>query len=103
MKINKILGKHGRITIPYEFRIKIGFKCNDVVSFEMHDDTTVIIRREKICDECEKTEIETVSNDDIIDDRLLDFFAELSDAEQRTLIIKLYTIWAHTKDGDKNA
>ena len=103
MKINKILGKHGRITIPYEFRVKIGFKCNDVVSFEMHDDTTVIIRREKLCDECEKTEIETVFNDFVIDNRLLDFFAGLSEDEQRTLIIKLYTMWAHTKDGDRNA
>ena len=47
MKINKILGKRGRITIPYEIRLKMGFKCNDVVSFEEQDNNTVIIRREK--------------------------------------------------------
>ena len=52
MKINKILGKRGRITIPYEIRLKMGFKYNDVVSFEEQDNNTVIIRREKICDHC---------------------------------------------------
>lgn len=54
MKINKILGKRGRITIPYEIRLKMGFKYNDVVSFEEQDNNTVIIRREKICDGCKK-------------------------------------------------
>ena len=41
MKINKILGKRGRITIPYEIRLKMGFKYNDVVSFEEQDNNTV--------------------------------------------------------------
>ena len=61
MKINKILGKRGRITIPYEIRLKMGFKYNDLVSFEEQDNNTIIIRREKICDGCKKTDASTWS------------------------------------------
>ena len=34
MKTYRILGKRGRITVPYEIRCKVGFKQNDVLSFE---------------------------------------------------------------------
>lgn len=34
MKTFRILGKRGRITVPYEIRCKVGFKQNDVLSFE---------------------------------------------------------------------
>ena len=51
-KIYKILGKRGRITIPFEIRLRKGFAYNDVVSFEEKDDNTVVIKREKICDNC---------------------------------------------------
>ncbi len=37
-KIYKILGKRGRITIPFELRIKHNFAFNDVVSFEEQKD-----------------------------------------------------------------
>ena len=43
MKIYKILGKRGRITIPYEIRQSLGFEEKDVISFEPQDDGTVII------------------------------------------------------------
>ena len=33
--IYKILGKRGRITIPWEIRRELGFAYNDVVSFQM--------------------------------------------------------------------
>ena len=49
-KIYKILGKCGRITIPFEIRMRKGFAYNDVVSFEEKDDDTVVIRRERVCD-----------------------------------------------------
>ena len=41
-KIYKILGKRGRITIPYELRLKHGFAYNDVVSFEETDKDTIV-------------------------------------------------------------
>jgi len=33
-KIYKVLGKRGRITIPYEIRMEKGFSYNDILSFE---------------------------------------------------------------------
>lgn len=49
----RILGKRGRITIPFEIRQRVGFSYNDVLSFtEAQDGRTVIVKREKICDNC---------------------------------------------------
>ena len=51
IKMFKILGKRGRITIPYEIRQKVGFAYNDLLSFEeLPDGKSVVIKREKICD-----------------------------------------------------
>ena len=102
MKINKILGKRGRITIPYEIRLKMGFKYNDVVSFEEQDNNTVIIRREKICDGCKKDAPNPVEKptEEIT---LLDFLDGLSAAEQRAALIHLSVKWAQLQGGDKNA
>ena len=33
MKMLKVLGKKGRITIPFEIRQRVGFAYNDVLSF----------------------------------------------------------------------
>ena len=37
-KIYRVLGKRGRVTIPYEIRQKVGFSQNDVLSFERSED-----------------------------------------------------------------
>jgi len=102
MKINKILGKRGRITIPYEIRLKMGFKYNDVVSFEEQDNNTVIIRREKICDGCKKDAPNPVEKptDEIT---LLDFLDGLSDAEQRAVFVHLMTKWTDLLGGINRA
>lgn len=102
MKINKILGKRGRITIPYEIRLKMGFKYNDVVSFEEQDNNTVIIRREKICDGCKKDAPNPVEKP-TDETTLLDFLDGLSAAEQRAALIHLSVKWAQLQGGDKNA
>lgn len=53
MKLFKILGKRGRITIPFEIRQRVGFSYNDILSFtEAPDGQTVIVKRERICDDC---------------------------------------------------
>ena len=49
MRMLRILGKRGRITIPYEIRQKLGFRPNDVLSFRIMDDRTVHVRRERLC------------------------------------------------------
>ena len=43
----RVLGKRGRITIPFEIRQRIGFKYNDVLSFTQQDDGSVVVRKEK--------------------------------------------------------
>ena len=57
MKMLKVLGKKGRITIPFEIRQRVGFAYNDVLSFtEAPDGQSVIVKRERICDECRRKE-----------------------------------------------
>lgn len=55
-KSYRILGKRGRITIPFEIRQELGFVHNDVVSFTVEDDRTVVVKREKICNDCRNIE-----------------------------------------------
>lgn len=76
-KMYRVLGKRGRITIPYEIRQSVGFCCDDVLSFEQQEHDTVIVRREKICDNC---------RDDMT---LFDFLNSLSEEQQRAAIVHL--------------
>ena len=75
LKIYRVLGKKGRITIPYEIRQRIGFRYNDVLSFIQQDDGSVLVRREKICDNCNE-------------------FAEEFEEEQRDALLHLSLLWA---------
>lgn len=45
-KIYRILGKKGRTTIPYGLRQRSNFKANDLLSFELADSDTLVVRRE---------------------------------------------------------
>lgn len=47
-----IIGKRGRITIPEEIRNVVGIKYNDLLSFEVQPNNTIIIRKERYCDNC---------------------------------------------------
>ena len=51
-KTLKILGKRGRVTIPFEIRQRLGFKYNDILSFEDNDVDTVTVKREVLCNHC---------------------------------------------------
>lgn len=100
MKIYRIIGKHGRITIPYEIREKIGFAPNDVISFESDvlDDRSVIVRREMLCDMDdvfdEELMDEEMTGEENSDEALLDFINSLSEEEQRAALIHLSVKWA---------
>lgn len=48
MKIYRILGKRGRVTIPFLLRQKVGFAPNDVLSFTDQDGRSILIRREAL-------------------------------------------------------
>lgn len=91
MTVLRILGKRGRITIPFEIRQRVGFKYNDVLSFtETADGTSVIIKREKICNNCKGIQ-PAVKNGDI---KLLDFLNNLSPEQQRDALVHLSVRWA---------
>ena len=86
-KIYRTLGKRGRTTIPYAIRVRLGLRHNDLLSFE-EDGDTVIVRREKVCDECDDflDDIDEIGEDN---DALLDFVDDLSDKERMTLFFYL--------------
>lgn len=43
MLIRRIMGKKGRTTIPYEMRLLLGMRANDVLEYQMPDDVNCII------------------------------------------------------------
>lgn len=92
LKIYRVLGKKGRITIPYEIRQRIGFRYNDVLSFIQQDDGLVLVRREKICDNCKYLEEDFEENI-----TLEDFLDSLSEEEQKDALLHLSLLWAEKK------
>lgn len=87
-KIFRILGKHGRVTIPYEIRQRVGFSYNDVLSFsESPDRNVVIIRREKLCDYCAAKKAKKQETADQI--TLFDFLNGLSAEQQKAAFAHL--------------
>ena len=84
-KLYRILGKRGRITIPFEIRQRVGFSYNDVLSFtESPDGRTVTVKREKICDNCSGTK-ETENGNEMT---LEDFLDSLSAEQQRVALAR---------------
>ena len=85
-KLYRILGKRGRITIPFEIRQRVGFSYNDVLSFiESPDGRTVTVKREKICDNCSGTK-ETENGNEMT---LEDFLDSLSAEQQRVALARM--------------
>ena len=89
LKMYRVLGGRGRITIPYEIRKRIGFKYNDILSFTQQDDGSVVVRKEKICDNCNEFAEEFEENF-----TLEDFLDSLSEEEQRDALLHLSLLWA---------
>ena len=85
-KIYRTLGKRGRTTIPYAIRVRLGLRHNDLLSFE-EDGDAVIVRREKVCNNCFADDIDFSEEDS--NDALFDFVDDLSDKERMTLFLYL--------------
>lgn len=92
-KCLKIMDKKGRITIPFEVRQSLGYQYNDIISLTLQKDGSIVIRREKLCDDCidiaEATEPITI-------EELLDSFSE---EEQRDALVYLSALWAERRKG----
>ena len=85
-KLFRILGKRGRVTIPQEIRQRVGFAYNDVLSFtETADGRSVIVKREKLCDNCKGAQ-PAVKDDEVT---LFDFLNGLSAEQQRAALVHL--------------
>ena len=102
MKIYRILGKRGRVTIPYEIRQRVGFKYNDVLSFtESPDGRTVIVKRERICD-CSLNGEDVQKEKDKGEVTLLEFLNGLAPDEQRAALVHLSLKWAEAQAKKEN-
>lgn len=98
-KLFRILGKRGRVTIPYEIRQRVGFSYNDVLSFtESPDGKGVTVRREKICDNCKGAQ-PAVKDDEVT---LFDFLNGLSDEQQKAALVHLSVRMAEKQGGGVN-
>lgn len=95
MKIFRIIGNEGRITIPYSIRQAVGFLPDDVVSFQLMDSDSVLVRRE-VLHEKEKTA--SVSKPDT---NLIEYLESLSPKEQYTALVHLSVLWAQGQEGKK--
>ncbi len=100
--IYRVLGKRGRITIPYEFRQQVGFGYNDVLSFTRQDDNTVIVKREKICDNCagKKASVAHVPEPNMT---LMELLDSLTPAQQRAALVHLSVRWAEQHSTSQRA
>lgn len=97
-KLYRVLGKRGRITIPFEIRQRVGFRYNDVLSFsESLDGQTVTVKREKICDNCKPE----ATADNYAEVTLLDFLNSLPEKQQRAALAYL-SVKMGDKEGKKH-
>lgn len=70
-------------------RQRIGFRYNDILSFTQQGDGSVLVKREKICDNCKELAEEYEENF-----TLDDFLDSLSEEEQRNALLHLSLLWA---------
>ena len=92
MKIYRIIGNEGRITIPYAIRQAIGFLPYDVVSFQLMEDDSVLVRREALRG---KEKIPPGSGRDA---SLIAFLESLDEKQRYSALIHLSVLWAQSHD-----
>ncbi|HCA28394.1 MAG TPA: hypothetical protein DEP23_01825 [Ruminococcaceae bacterium] len=93
--IYKVLGKRGRITIPWEIRKELGFAYNDVISF-VTDGSSVTVKREKLCTGCQSSSPLTEEKETTV--ALKELLDDLNPDELRSALIYLSIRWAEYSD-----
>lgn len=88
-KIVRVLGKRGRITIPYEIRVRNKIGYNDILSFEEKDKNTIIVRKEKLCSGCTPEYFDEENSIPIED-----FIDSLTPEQRHRATIYLNLLWA---------
>ena len=94
----KILGRRGRVTIPFEIRQALGYTDNDILSFTAQPDGTLLVRREKLCDDCGEKQEPTEKR---TSDSVMELLDSLPDSQQREILIKLSVRWAEKENKHK--
>ncbi len=107
MKMYRILGQRGRVTIPQEMRGRVGFRYNDILSFtETDDGRSVIVTREAVCDGCGDDEMYGAGADqeDIESGELTltDLLDSLSPEQQRAALLHLSLRLTERDGGDRH-
>ena len=93
--IYRVMGKRGRITIPYSLRRQLGIGYNDLLSFTRQKNNSVLIQKEKICDNCSGRKV--VSAAAQIPEAgmtLMELLDSLTPAQQRAALVHLSVRWA---------
>lgn len=94
MKIFRIIGRESRITIPWAIRQKVGFRPDDVVSFQLVEDDGVLVRRESTC--------RKEKNPGAGRDAAITAFLDSLDEKQRySALVHLSVLWAQSHDKPK--
>lgn len=88
-KIIRVLGRRGRITIPFELRAQLKLARNDILSFRSSEGDEIIIRRERICDGCAGSDVRIRDAESVI--RLLD---DMTPEQQYNALVHLSLKWA---------
>ena len=101
-KTLKILGKRGRITIPFEIRQRLGFRQNDILSFMDNGCDTVTVKRETLCTHCADDLFDEPLDKPDDEETLLDFLDSLSLSEQRAALIHLSVKWAEQEGAGRH-
>ena len=92
MKIFRIIGNEGRITIPFAIRQAVGFLPDDVVSFQLMEDDSVLVRREALRG---KEKIPPGSGRDA---SLIAFLESLDEKQRYSALVHLSVLWAQSHD-----
>ena len=93
--IYRVMGKRGRITIPYEFRQQLGIGYNDLLSFTRQKDNSVLIQKEKICDNCSgRKAVSAAAQIPEAGMTLMELLDSLTPAQQRAALVHLSVRWA---------
>lgn len=92
MKLYRIIGAEGRVTIPFVLRQIIGFSPSDVVSFEITGENTIRVCREQLVGrDVPRQPISKVPE-------LLEYSRTLSCTELYDLIVHLSFLWANHQE-----
>ena len=92
MKLYRVLGQEGRVTIPWDMRQIVGFRPGSIVSFYLVDDRSVLVRKEALCVP------EGIPYEFSDHGPLLEFLESLSEKQRYAALVHLSVLWAESHD-----